>query len=158
MSDTPAKRPSVRLSPEEAWEMVANSHTGIFTSLTKDGTPIALPVWFAVVDGAIWMSTPSRAKKVARIRNNPRSSFLVESGERWRDLKAVHLTGTAEVVEVDEALAARIKAVTDAKYNAYREPAKTMPSSAKSAYSGMTHVRFTPDERIVSWYNARIIG
>ena len=158
MSDAPEKKKGVRLSPEEAWDMVATSHTGIFTSLKKDGTPVALPVWFALVDGAIWMSTPARAKKLARIRNNPRCSFLVESGERWRDLKAVHLTGTAEVVELSEDQAAAIKAVMDAKYDPFREPAKDMPASSKAAYSAMTYVRFTPDERIVSWHNARLIG
>jgi len=32
-----------RLSPEEAWAVVEASHTGIFTSLRRDGVPIALP-------------------------------------------------------------------------------------------------------------------
>ena len=100
MSETPEKKKrGVRLAPEEAWEMVTNSHTGVYTTLKKDGTPIALPVWYVVLDNIIWMSTPERSKKVVRIGNNPRSSFLVESGELWRELKAVHLTGTSDMPE-----------------------------------------------------------
>lgn len=158
MSETPEKKKGVRLSAEEAWEMVTNSHTGIFTTMKKDGTPIALPVWYVVLDNIIWMSTPVRSKKVTRIKNNPRSSFLVESGELWRELKAVHLTGTADMPEVSEEISQRIREAMDNKYGAYRTKTSAMPDSAKATYAKSVTIRFTPDERIVSWSNAQIMG
>lgn len=158
MSETPEKKRGVRLAPEDAWEMVTNSHTGIYTTLKKDGTPIALPVWYVVLDNIIWMSTPVRSKKVVRIANNPRSSFLVESGELWRELKAVHLTGTSDMPEVSDELAQRIREAMDAKYAAYRTKTSAMPDSAKATYAKSVTIRFTPDERIVSWSNAQIMG
>ena len=158
MSETPEKKKGVRLSAEEAWEMVTNSHTGIFTTMKKDGTPIALPVWYVVLDNIIWMSTPVRSKKVTRIKNNPRSSFLVESGELWRELKAVHLTGTADMPEVSEEISQRIREAMDNKYGAYRTKTSAMPDSAKATYAKSMTIRFTPDERIVSWSNAQIMG
>src|SRR5437588_12749206 len=91
-------RPTIRLARDEAWEVVAAAHTGIFTSLRGDGTPISLPVWFVVEDRIIWLSTPATAKKVIRVRNNSRTSFLIESGERWAKLKALHLTCGATIV------------------------------------------------------------
>ena len=39
------------------------------------------------------LSAPTRTKKLARLRHDPRASFLIESGERWAELLAVHLTG-----------------------------------------------------------------
>ena len=158
MSETPEKKKGVRLSAEEAWEMVTTSHTGIFTTMKKDGTPIALPVWYVVLDNIIWMSTPVRSKKVTRIKNNPRSSFLVESGELWRELKAVHLTGTADMPEVPEEISQRIREAMDNKYGAYRTKTSAMPDSAKATYAKSVTIRFTPDERIVSWSNAQIMG
>lgn len=159
MSETPEKKKrGVRLAPEEAWEMVTNSHTGIYTTLKKDGTPIALPVWYVVLDNIIWMSTPERSKKVTRIKNNSRSSFLVESGELWRELKAVHLTGTSDMPEVSDELAQRIREAMDVKYGAYRTKTSAMPDSAKAAYAKSVTIRFAPDERIVSWSNAQIMG
>ena len=80
---------SIRLSEDEAWDVISASHTGILTTLRRDGSPIALPVWFAVVDRTVCMRTPRRTKKVARVRRDPRASFLVESGERWAELVAV---------------------------------------------------------------------
>ena len=87
---------SVRLSQDEAWEVLEHSHTGILTTLKADGAPVTLPVWFVVVDRTIGMMAPSRTKKVSRIRRDPRASFLVESGQRWAELRAVHLSGSVE--------------------------------------------------------------
>ena len=42
---------TVRMTDEEIWEFLSEGHTGIFTTLRRDGYPIALPVWYAVVDG-----------------------------------------------------------------------------------------------------------
>ena len=41
----------VRLTSDEAWAFVEHAHTGIFTTLRRDGQPVALPVWFATVGG-----------------------------------------------------------------------------------------------------------
>ena len=80
----------VRLTPDEQWTTLEAAHTGIFTSLRRDGAPVALPVWFAVVDRKIYFRTPTRAKKVLRVRHDDRCSCLVESGLAWKELKAVH--------------------------------------------------------------------
>ena len=42
------------------------------TSLRRDGMPIALPMWFCVVDGAVYFRTLARSKKAARLRHDPR--------------------------------------------------------------------------------------
>ena len=77
----------IRLTEEEAWAEIAAAHTGILTTLRRDGMPIALPVWFVAEDRTVAMRTPAATKKIARVRNDPRASFLVESGERWVDLR-----------------------------------------------------------------------
>src|SRR5579862_3085339 len=98
---------SIRLTAEEAWDVLEQSHTGILTTLRADGSPITLPIWFVALDRTICFSAPSRTKKVARVRRDPRASFLVESGERWAELRAVHLSGEVAFVE-DDAEKARI--------------------------------------------------
>lgn len=41
----------------------------------KDGTRVATPVWFNVIDGKIFVTTPPSSWKVKRIANNPRVEF-----------------------------------------------------------------------------------
>ena len=75
------------MTEAEIWAFVTDAPTGILTTLRRDGVPVALPIWFACLDGAIYLQT--RGKKLQRIAHDPRASFLVETGHRWVDLKAV---------------------------------------------------------------------
>ncbi|MFN8641944.1 MAG: hypothetical protein U0802_09905 [Candidatus Binatia bacterium] len=89
------------------------------------------------------------------MRRDPRGSFLVESGRRWAELRAVHLTGRARIVGA-QALLARVAAALAAKYAALRTPRATMPDTTRSHYDVATAtIEITPDERL-SWDNARL--
>jgi PPOX class probable F420-dependent enzyme len=146
---------TIRLTLDEAWEVVESAHTGIFTTLRRDGMPIALPVWFVVEDRTVAMMTPAGTKKLARIRHDPRASFLVESGECWAELRGVHLTGRVEIVE-DAAATSRIEAAVNAKYAAFRPQVANLPSATQAYYAKQVFLRFVPNGRILTWDNARI--
>ena len=135
--------------------MLERSHTGILTTLKADGTPVALPVWFVALERTVCFSTPSRTKKVARVRRDPRASFLVESGERWAELRAVHLTGRVEEVH-DQRMLARIDEAMDQKYSSFRTPAADMPEATRDHYAGRTFFRLVPDARVLTWDNRRL--
>jgi nitroimidazol reductase NimA-like FMN-containing flavoprotein (pyridoxamine 5'-phosphate oxidase superfamily) len=150
-------KPSPRMTAEECWAYVTDAHTGILTTLRRDGMPIALPLWFACLDRRIYLQT--RGRKLQRIRRDPRASFLVDSGQHWAELKAVHLTGRAEIVDLDEELAGRFRSEIDRKYAAFRSAA-AMPKETAAYYAkALTGVvRFTPDDRILNWDNAKLTG
>jgi PPOX class probable F420-dependent enzyme len=145
---------SVRLSEDEAWDVLERSHTGILTTLRSDGSPVTLPVWFVVIDRTICMRTPTRTKKLKRIRRDPRASFLVESGEKWAELEAVHLNGAVEVVH-DAGLKRRIEQALEDKYAAFRTPRTEMSEAARAAYTDFAHLQLTPLPRLLTWDNRR---
>lgn len=155
-STDPKKRISVRLSADEAWSVLRDGHTGIFTTLRADGYPIALPLWYATIDHKVYLS--SRGKKLSRIRRNPAASLLIEGGEHWKDLWAVHLTGDAHIVEPDRELASRISADLARKYAAFRTADEKMPEATRDHYEKSTRaiIEFSPHERIVSWNNGKL--
>jgi len=147
---------SIRLSRDEAWDVLGAAHTGIFTSLRADGVPITLPVWFVAFDERIYIDAVARTKKVARIRRDPRVSFLVESGERWRELRGVHLTGTARIVEEPD-LIERVGSALGKKYAGFSGDRAAMPAETRGHYE-VEHlvIEIEPDERILSYDNSRI--
>jgi nitroimidazol reductase NimA-like FMN-containing flavoprotein (pyridoxamine 5'-phosphate oxidase superfamily) len=145
----------IRLTPDEAWAVIEQAHTGILTTLRADGSPVTLPVWFVALDRTICFVTPGRTKKVARIARDPRGSFLVESGEKWAELSGVHLTGTIEPVD-DEAGKARIDAALDAKYASFRVARTEMPAATAEYYAARRFYRLVPSSRVLSWDNSRI--
>jgi PPOX class probable F420-dependent enzyme len=146
---------TIRLTADEAWDAVESAHTGILTTLRRDGMPIALPVWFAVDDRSIAMMTPAGTKKIARIRHDPRASFLVESGEQYTELRGVHLTGRVELVE-DAAATSQIEAAVNVKYAAFRPPTARLPAAAQAYYAKQVFLRFVPEGRVLTWDNARL--
>ena len=145
---------SIRLSEDEAWEMLASAHTGIFTTLKSAGWPVSLPVWFVVHEREIYVRTPAKAKKLARIRGDDRGCFLVEQGEQWAELKAVELPVRAAIIPDEEDL--DLSEMFDAKYRGFRTSRREMPAATKSHYSGMTLVRLTPAGEPITWDNSRI--
>lgn len=145
---------SVRMDPDEVWDFLAEGHTGILTTLRADGVPIAMPIWYAVVAEAIYLRT--RGKKLSRLSRDPRASFLVEEGQRWAELRAVHLTGTAEILEPTAELDAAVDAELERKYARFRVDQAAMPSAARAAYAARRLVRFTPDKRILNWDNRKL--
>ncbi|MFI5040371.1 MAG: pyridoxamine 5'-phosphate oxidase family protein [Acidimicrobiales bacterium] len=151
----PAK-PSVRMSEDDAWAMLEQSLVGILTTLRRDGRPIALPIWYVVLDRRIYVTT--RGKKVQRARHDARASFLVEAGERWADLRAVHVDCRAAVIEPPDELADRIRAAMDEKYRAYRTAASDMPSATRDHYRKAMGavIELVPDGKLLTWDNRNL--
>jgi nitroimidazol reductase NimA-like FMN-containing flavoprotein (pyridoxamine 5'-phosphate oxidase superfamily) len=146
----------IRLSEDEAWAEIERAHTGIFTSLKRDGWPVTLPTWFAVIDRAIYLRTPAKAKKVLRVRNDERGAFLVERGLKWVELAAVMVPVRASIVE-DADEEQRAQDAMHSKYQGYRLEPKSMPDATKKAYGpkGVV-IRLDAAGKLLTWDNARI--
>ena len=145
----------VRLSADEINEFLEKGHTGILTTLRRDGFPVTLPTFFVAHEGRIYFSTPVQTKKMARIKNDPRASFLVETGLAWAELKAVMLYGRVSIVE-DKDLLARISGLLEEKYRAYQTPNEDKPKAAQKHYAAMATLCFEPEGDPISWDNAKI--
>ena len=105
---------------------------------------MALPVWFVVDDGAVYVAGPASGKKWVRMGHDPRVSFLVESGEAWKELQAVHVTGRAEMV--GEPDWEHIDGLMAVKYEGFITPRAQMPERARQHYDvGRSLVRVVPD-------------
>lgn len=89
----------IELTPDEIDAHLLAAPRGILCVNREHRAPLALPMWFAWINGRILMTTLLSSKKVATIRKNPQVSFLVESGEMYFTLKAALITGHCEIEE-----------------------------------------------------------
>jgi PPOX class probable F420-dependent enzyme len=145
----------VRLGENEIEEFLASAHTAIVATLRQDGSPLALPMWFVMVDGSPYIRTIAQSAKAEHLRRDPRICFTVEQGEAWAELKAVVLSGSA-VFEVDQELRARVDAVFAEKYRDYLMPSAA-PDATRRAYAvERVYLRIVVDEPARSWDNAKI--
>jgi hypothetical protein len=78
-------------------------------------------------------------------------SFLVESGVRWSELQAVHVTGHARVVNNAD-LQGRVRKALDQKYAAFRT------EGGERNVDGVVFalIEMTPDDRMLTWDNVRV--
>lgn len=143
------------MTQDEAWDFLARSHTGILTTLRADGFPVSLPVWFVVQDRTVLVAGPGHTKKFVRVRNDERCGFLVETGERWAELIAVHLSGRARIVEAPDW--DHVDALLDAKYAGYRTPRSEMPDETRDYYDNSRRLLAIEAEgRLLNWDNRRL--
>jgi nitroimidazol reductase NimA-like FMN-containing flavoprotein (pyridoxamine 5'-phosphate oxidase superfamily) len=147
----------VRLTEDEAWEMLAKAHTGIITTLRRDGWPISLPMWFSVVDRKIYMRTLAASKKALRIKRDARACFMVESGEAWKDLAAVVVPVRASLIDPEGEEAKRALAAIAGKYEGFAPAQKTIPEATRKHYAATNVViRLEPAGDLITWNNAKI--
>ncbi len=153
----------MRLSEDEIWSFVHDAHTAALTTLKRDGSPVTLPLWFAEIDRTLYF--PTRGKKVARVRRNPVSAVLIETGELWRDLKAVHLSESAEAIQPEDDLQAAITAELNRKYERFRSTPPAAPAAQtdgtaapRPAYRATDSavIAFRSSGRILNWDNSKL--
>lgn len=145
----------VRMSDDETWAFLEAGHTAVLTTLRRDGWPVSLPLWYVVEDRTVYVATPPKAKKVARIRNDDRGCLLVERGDRWVDLAAVELPVRASILEPGPD-ADRIAEQFDAKYSSFRPPRSTQPAATQKHYAKQVVIRLDPAGPPITWDNSKI--
>lgn len=98
------QRADIVMSEAEITDFVNRSRTGTLATVGPDGQPHLTAMWYAVVDGEIWLETKAKSQKAVNLKRNPRVSFLLEGGNTYDTLRGVSFEGVAEIVDDPEAL------------------------------------------------------
>src|ERR1700730_16622530 len=93
------QRASIVMSEDEIAEFVVKSRTGTLATVGSDGQPHLTAMWYAVVDGEIWLETKAKSQKAVNVKRDPRVSFLIEGGDTYDTLRGVSFEGVAEIVD-----------------------------------------------------------
>ena len=98
------QRSSIVLTDEEIAEFVEQQRTATLASVSAEGQPHLVAMWYAVIDGQIWFETKAKSQKAVNLRRDPRVSVLIESGNTYDSLKGVSFEGKGVVVDDADAL------------------------------------------------------
>lgn len=147
---------AVTLDQQEIDEFLTEGHTIIFSSIDKDGFPHSVPLWYAYMDGHIYLSALGRSQRVKNLQRNQKVCCLVEAGDRWRDLKAVMVRGRVEVVE-DREEQRRFGEILRDKYAPFREAPAAMPGRVQQHYAqSRVYYKVIPEKRLATWDNRKV--
>ncbi|MGI9164263.1 MAG: pyridoxamine 5'-phosphate oxidase family protein [Mycobacterium sp.] len=91
------QRTQIVMADDEIAEFVARSRTGTMATVGPEGQPHLVAMWYALLDGEIWVETKIKSQKVVNLRRNPKVSFLIEDGMTYDSLRGVAFEGVAEI-------------------------------------------------------------
>ncbi len=119
------------------------------------------PMWFGWADNKIFIA--ARGQKVVNLRRNPNCTVLIDRNEKFPELQAIMMQGTARILENadEEAAESGLKeaqAQMGRKYNGgHGQPPADDPAPMASTARGKNRrwIVFTPDNT-VTWDNFKL--
>ena len=98
------QRNQIVMTDAEIAEFVARSRTGTMATISPDGQPHLVAMWYGVLDGEIWVETKAKSQKAVNLRRDPRVSFLIEDGMTYDSLRGVSFEGTLTAASARSAI------------------------------------------------------
>ena len=93
------QRSQITMSDDEIATYVERSRTATLATIGATGVPHLVAMWFAVLDGQIWIETKGRSQKAVNLRRDPRVTVLIEDGHTYDTLRGVSFEGQGVVVD-----------------------------------------------------------
>lgn len=111
------QRGQVQMDDAEVDAFLTEQRSSTVATIGKDGAVHLVAMWYAWLDGHVYLETKAKSQKVVNLRRDPRMSFLVENGHTYDQLRGVALEGTGVVLE-DEQLVWDVCVNIFERYNA----------------------------------------
>jgi hypothetical protein len=94
----PKQRDRVKMTPDEVEQLLASCRKVQLATLSPDGWPHLVTMYYTLLDGRIAFWTYRTSQKALNLARDPRISCLVETGEAYFDLRGVQIQGVAETI------------------------------------------------------------
>lgn len=158
-----SNRALIAMTDSEVTDYLEHQLTIIIISNGQNGFPHPMPMHFCVnADRSIDMTTYKKSQKVVNCRRDPRASLLVESGERYADLRSVLIYAQTEIIDDASATVACMAAcrrhsngVLGIDSDAEADAAFTETAARRAAKRLV--LKFRP-ETTISWDHAKLGG
>jgi PPOX class probable F420-dependent enzyme len=151
----PSRRDQIMMTPEEIRGFLDEQRTLQVASINSDGTPHLVAMWYARYDGEIAFWTYAKSQKVMNLRRDPRLTVMVESGDKYEELKGVTIYGQGRIVSDLE----EVFAFGDNVYERYWGPIDNdLVREAVHTMGRKRVVIVVEPEKTVSWDHAKLGG
>ena len=98
------QRSQITLSDEEVATFLEQSRVATMATVSAEGQPHLVAMWYAIIDGQIWFETKAKSQKAVNLRRDGRISVLIETGDTYDQLKGVSFEGQGVIVDDADAL------------------------------------------------------
>jgi len=138
---------AIAMTAAEVDEFLTAERTCRVATVSRDGRPHVVPLWFVWDGASLWLNSVVRSQRWTDLQRDPRVAVVVDAGVDYRELRGVELSGALVAVgdvprttAADDALAGP-ELLFARKYTG----SETFVPDGRHAW-----VRLTPD-KLVSW-------
>jgi PPOX class probable F420-dependent enzyme len=153
----PSRRDQIKLTPAEQAELLSSQRVVVVSSNGPRGWPHAMPMWYVVRDGEIWVWTYAKSQKVRNLERDPRATLLIETGHEYGELRGVQIEAEAELIHDPERVVDYAKEMTVR----YAEGIESVEGDAAAALEAQAPkrvaVRFVA-KRTATWDHRKLGG
>jgi nitroimidazol reductase NimA-like FMN-containing flavoprotein (pyridoxamine 5'-phosphate oxidase superfamily) len=91
--DVPIPREQLRLTPEELDDLLSTIRTCHVGTVSPDGGPHVVPLWFVWHAGAVWVNNLRRTRRSRDLAAGSAASVCVDTGVEYAELRGAVLYG-----------------------------------------------------------------
>jgi len=96
------QREQIKMTDAEVEEFLHGRYTMSVATISKDGQPHLVAMWYGFLDGKPAFWTYGKSQKVLNLQRDNRITCLVEDGKTYDDLRGVSIIGKAKIYEDEE--------------------------------------------------------
>ena len=96
------QRNQIKMSDKEVTEFLHGRHTMSIATISKDGQPHLVAMWYGFLDNKPAFWTYGKSQKILNLQRDNRITCMVEEGKSYNELRGVSLIGKAKIYEDEE--------------------------------------------------------
>jgi PPOX class probable F420-dependent enzyme len=157
------QRDRVRMTDAEVADMLAANRKVQLATISPDGYPHLVTMYYTLVDGKIAFWTYRTSQKALNLARDPRISCLVETGHAYFDLRGVQIQGTVETITDPAAvyqIGLRIGNVMGSALAGHASAAGTTDDAVSDYVANAARKRFgyiVEPVRVISWDHSKLL-
>src|SRR5713101_7426411 len=147
-----SRRRQIQLNPDEQTVFLREHRKASLATIDQNGFPHVVAMNFYAENGSFYMTSYGKAQKVVNIRRNPKVALMVETGDKYSELRGVMVRGHCEIIEDTEAVRAAFAAMARARGTTTERPRGSVDSAPKRVV-----LKIIP-EKVTSWDHSKLGG
>ena len=148
------RRDQIRMNDEEIRAFLEEQRILQVATIDHDGWPHLVAMWYVLINDEVVFWTYAKSQKAINLRRDPRLTCLVESGERYEELRGVQIKGRAAIND-DRATVQR---TGEAIWGRYTGPLNENTRQMVTAQAAKRVVILVRPVEVVSWDHRKLGG
>ena len=149
------RRDLIRMNDEEIRAFLQAQRTLQVATIDHDGWPHLVAMWYVLINDQVAFWTYAKSQKVVNLRRDDRLTCLVETGERYDELRGVQIKGRAIISDDRETVQQIGEVIVERYYGPLDNNTRRMMAEVQGAKRVVVFVK--PVE-IASWDHRKLGG